>query len=1141
MKTISRVLRLRVQRFAVLCAAFLVVTGSLCHMLHAQTELGTIAGTVTDPKGAAVPNAEVIVTHVATAITNKATTNGSGEFVVPNLVPGEYSVSVSATGFKTTEQKGIQLQVGGRVAVPLSLEVGQVAERVEVTGQAPLIQSETTEVDTLITRRDVTDLPLNGRTVFQLAPLVAGATTGAPNSNANNTNIPDNGRANQGLSASGNRQDTNTYILDGVYNNQLNQGLIAILPPLEAIQEFTLVTSNFLPEVGRGGIVMNVTLKSGTNRFHGSAFDFLRNSSLDAANYFDHPTPQNPARLPHFVRNQFGGSLGGPIWKNKTFFFVDYQGTRENQGQTFNTAVPGDAVLTGDFSSTTINGAPDIIYDPLTTCGYGPNPPCAVGADGTPIVTRSPFPNNQVPADRFNPAALKILKFIPPPNTTTVESTGAGIYHSTSGRIHTEDSYDIKVDHQLGDRDSLSARFSFGNSYTLLPGAFSTTPQYAPAVGGALGSGGAGGLNGKDNNPARSGGLQEIHTFGPNFQNAFRAAYIRAGADSLQLNYGHNYADQLGIPNVNVSPDNSGFPGISIGGLGLIGDSPFYPLIELENVIQVLDNVTFIHGAHTMKVGVDYKNMRRSFTQILGYPAGDFSFTGAFTNNPNAPSTSGNAFADFLLGDTVNANIILNAGLASFRSQEFSAYAQDTWRITPKLTANYGVRYDVFTPQIEAHNRMTNFDTGTGELVLPGGGGSDPAFKTRALTNTNKRDFAPRLGLAYKLGDKGTVRASYGIFFINDIAPDNGFQGSQNPPFVGGTNYINTPTYPQQISYTLDQGLPVSTGFIPINNPSGSIYMWEAHAPTAYVGQWSLAVEQEIAHNLVANLTYAGNAASHISSYSNPNEPVLGNAPIQMRRPYFSTVPNANDFTDHLHEGRSHYNGLQATLTKRFSNGLSFMTSYVWGHYLEVGYFEGTTPQNPKDPDAEKRNADADIRNRFVFSGIYELPFGRGKQFAPNASGVVDSVIGGWQLATTTILQSGNWISVTGGAGRPNRTCDGSLPRGSRGPNGWFNASCFPLPTPVPDLIYGGTYEPYGNAGPNIINVPGFGDVTLSGFKVWKIRDAMNVEFRAESFNLFNHPHFGAPQAAVPSSTAGQIFSTAYDNREIQLVLKISF
>jgi hypothetical protein len=1141
METVKQMVRHRVQRFAILSLALLVIAGSSWSTLQAQTELGTIAGTVTDAKASAIPNAEVIVSNDGTGISNKSTTNGSGEFVVPNLVPGSYTVTVSVTGFKTVEQKGVQLQVGGRVTLPLALEVGQVAEHVEVTAQTPLIQSEVSEVDTLISRKDVADLPLNGRTVFQLAPLVAGANTGAASSNANNTNIPDNGRAAQGLSASGNRQDTNNYILDGVYNNQLNQGLIAILPPLEAIQEFTLVTSNFLPEVGRGGIVMNVTLKSGTNQFHGSAFDFLRNSSLDAANYFDHPTPTVPGRLPHFVRNQFGGSLGGPFYRNKAFFFVDYQGTRENQGQTFNTAVPGNDILAGDFSATTINGDPDIIYDPLTTCGYGPNPPCATATDGSPIITRSPFPNNKIPSARFNPSALKVLGFIPPPNTAAVESTGAGIYHSSSGRVHTEDSYDIKGDYQISNTDSLTARFSFGNSYTLLPGAFSTIPKYAPAVGGALGSGGAGGLNGQDNNPARSAGLQEIHTFGPNLQNAFRAAYIRAGADSLQLNYGHNYADEVGIPNVNVTPNNSGFPGISISGLGLVGDSPFYPLIELENVIQVLDNVTFIHGAHTYKVGVDYKNMRRSFTQILGSPAGSFSFSGAFTNDPNNPSTSGNAFADFLLGDAVSGSIILNSGLASLRSQEMSAYAQDTWRLTPKLTVNYGVRYDLFTPQLEAHNHMTNFDTGTGKLVLPNEGGSDPAFKTRSLTNTNKRDFAPRLGLAYKLGENGTLRASYGIFFVNDLAPDNGFQGTLNPPFVGGTNYINTPTFPQVINRTLDQGLPVSTGLIPIDNPSGGINVWAAHAATGYVGQWSLAGEKEIAHNLVANITYAANSASHISSYSNPNQAVLGNAPIQTRRPFFNTVPNANDFTDHLHEGRSHYNGLQATITKRFSNGLSFMSSYVWGHYLEVGYFEGTTPQNPKDPDAEKRNADADIRNRFVFSGLYQLPFGRGKAFGANTSGLVNAFIGGWQLATTTIIQSGGWISVTGGAGRPNRTCDGVLPKGSRGPTGWFDTSCFPLPTPVADTVAGGTYVPYGNAGPNIVNTPGFGDVSLSGFKSWTIKESRTIEFRSEAFNLFNHPHFGAPQAAVPSSTAGQIFSTSSANREIQMVLKVTF
>jgi Carboxypeptidase regulatory-like domain/TonB dependent receptor len=1141
MKTIVRMVRLRVQRFAVLSAALLVIAGSLCGIVQAQTELGTVAGTVTDPKGSAVPRADVVVLDVATGRTYRTVTSDSGEFVVPNLTPGEYSVTASMAGFKTLEQKGIILQVGGRISVPLKLEVGQAAEHVEVTGQAPLVQTETSEVDTLISRKDVSDLPLNGRTVFQLAPLVAGANTGVPSSNANNVNIPDNGRQAQGLSVNGQRQDTNTYLLDGVYNNTLDQGLIAILPPLEAIQEFTLETSNFMPEVGGGGAVMNVTLKSGTNKFHGSVFDFLRNSALDAANYFDHPTAEDPGRLPHFVRNQFGGTFGGPIKRDRTFFFVDYQGDRENQGQTFNTAVPGTAILAGNFSATTINGAPDIIYDPATTCGYGPNPPCAIGPNGTPIVTRSPFPNNTIPSNRFNVAALKVLHFIPPPNTSTMVSTGAGIFHSTAGRIHTEDSFDVKVDHQIAEKDSLSARFSFGNSYTLDPGAFSDIPAYAPSLGGALGSGGAGDLNGINNNPARSAGLQEIHTFSPNIQNAFRAAYIRTGADSTQLNYGHDYADQLGIPNVNVTPDNSGFPGITISGLGGIGDSPFYPLIDLENVIQVLDNVTFIHGAHTMKFGGDYRDMRRSFTQILGYPAGDFTFSGAFTNNPNTPSTSGNAFADFLLGDAVSGNVILNSGLASIRTQEASAYAQDTWRVTPKVTINYGIRYDLFTPQTEAHDRMTNFDLGTGQLVLPGGGGSDPSFKTRALTNTNERNFGPRLGIAYKLGDRGTIRASYGIFFVNDVAPDNGFQGTLNPPFVGGTNYINTPTYPQVINYTLDQGVPPSSGFIPINNPTGAIYMWAAHAPIGYVGQWSLGVERELTHNLLANITYVGNSASHIDSYSNPNEPVLGNAPVQTRRPYYATVANATDFTDHLHAGRSHYNALQATLTKRYSNGISFMTSYVWSHMLEVGYFSGTTPQNPADPNAEKRNGDSDLRNRFVFSGLYQLPFGHGRQFGANSPSYVNALIGGWQLGTATIVQSGNWIPVTGGAGRPNRICDGNLPRNQRGPNQWFNASCFPLPTPVPDLVYGGTYVPYGDAGPNIINVPGIGDVGLSGFKVFPWGEGRSVEFRAEAFNLLNTPHFGPPQAAVPSSTAGQIFSTAEDNREIQLVLKISF
>ncbi len=483
-----------------------------------------------------------------------------------------------------------------------------------------------------------------------LAPLTAGVTSGIVTINANNIDIPDNARAKQGLSVNGQSQASNTYILDGVYNNQINQGLIAILPPLEAIQEFTVETSNFSAEIGRGGGVINVTLKSGTNQFHGNIFQFMRNSVLDARNLFDRT---EGGRLPNFVQNQFGGSIGGPIVKNKTFFFADYQGFRQRQGQSFVTTIPSAPLRGGNFL-----GTARPIHDPLTYNSQNN--------------TRQLFPNMQIPSSRFDSASVNILKFIPGSNDPNLETlaNGENFFFSGASRKNDQDSYDIKVDHIFDQQNSLHVRWSYGDSFTVLPGAFTDLPEFAPSVGGALGSGGAGFLNGLVDNPARSLGIQYIHTFNPTTINEFRAAYVRAGSDAVQLGAGNQFADELGIPNINVTENNDGFPGIGISGYGRLGDSPFFPLIELENIYQILDNITFIRGSHTIKVGVDAKRVQRGFTQILGDPAGSFSFGTGFTSDPNSPADTGNSFADFMLGIPSRGSIIQNSGLAGLRSQE---------------------------------------------------------------------------------------------------------------------------------------------------------------------------------------------------------------------------------------------------------------------------------------------------------------------------------------------------------------------------------------------------------------------------------------------------------------------------------------
>src|SRR5581483_10713678 len=648
-----------------------LLAGFFLSSIQSQVERGTISGIVRDPSGGVVPNAAVSVKNVNTGIVVSTSSSQAGAYVAPDLIPGEYTVTVTQPGFNTTNLTGLVLHVDERLVADVTLAVGAVSQSVEVGAIAPLLQSESASVGNVITRREVSQLPLNGRSVYQLAYLNPGVTAAIPTQNANNTSIPDNGRAAQGLSVNGQRQSNNTFILDGVYNNQINQGLIAILPPLEAVQEFVVETSNFMPEIGRGGGVVNVTLKSGTNEFHGQVFEFLRNAALDSRNFFDQTGPR---RLPNFVQNQFGAAVGGPVIKNRTFFFVDYQGFRQRQGQSFVATVPSEPLRGGDF-----RGTARPIFDPLT---YNPA-----------TNTRLPFPTNMViPQSRINPAALNILKFVPSSNDASrrILSNGEAFFYSGASRKNNQDSYDIKVDHRFSDHDQLSARWSFGDSDTVLPGTFSELPQFAPAIGGALTTGGAGALTGRVSNPARSAGVQEIHNFSPTTVNEFRAAYIRAGSDAIQLGFGQNYADQLGIPNVNITENNTGFPQISVTGFSQLGDASFFPLIELENVYQWLDNVTFIRGSHTFKAGADFKKVQRNFTQILGAPAGSFSFGPNFTADPTQLAVTGNAYADFLLGIPGSGNVVTNSGLAGLRTTEFSAYFQDTWKVTSRLTLNYG-------------------------------------------------------------------------------------------------------------------------------------------------------------------------------------------------------------------------------------------------------------------------------------------------------------------------------------------------------------------------------------------------------------------------------------------------------------------
>jgi hypothetical protein len=823
--------------------------------------------------------------------------------------------------------------------------------------------------------------------------------------------------------------------------------------------------------------------------------------------------------LPNFVQNQFGFAFGGPIVKNHTFFFVDYQGFRQRQGQSFVATVPSDGIRQGNFA-----GTARPIFDPATY--------------NAATNSRQPFPGNAIPMGRFNSASLNVLKYYPP-SAGQVLANGEMFFYSGASRQNDQNSYDIKVDHIFREKDQLSVRWSYGDSDTVLPGAFTNLPQYAPAIGGALTTGGAGLLTGYVSNPARSAGLQEIHNFSPTTINEFRLAYIRAGSDATQLGFGNNYADKLGIPNANITANNSGFPQIGITGLSTLGDTAFFPLIELENVYQWLDNVTFIRGPHTLKAGVDFKKVQRNFTQILGAPASSFSFAPNFTADPANPAITGNAFADFLLGIPTSGSVITNSGLAGLRTTEFSAYFQDTWKASPSLTLTYGLRYDLFTPQTEVYDRQTNIDPITGKLVLPKGGGSYPGLSTRALVSTNEKNFAPRFGFSYRIGDRDVIRSSYGIFYYPESQA--GQQMTLNPPFVGGNNFTNTPT-PQQINRTLDQGLPASSGLIPISNPTGAFNGRHPQNHTAYTQQWSFSFEHQITPSLLAEANYVGNLSLHLQDQFDLNQPYPGTGNVQARRPFYAADPLLTGFTWIEQRGVGDYHALQLNLKKRYSRGLSFLTNYTWAKALENpgSNYSNSSHQNARNLDADFGPGGGDVHHRWVGSLLYELPFGKGKAYGSSAGGVANEIIGGWQLGAVSTLQTGLPFTVTGGAGRPNRICDGQVPPGGQTVKKWFDPACFPLPATAPDLVNGGVYIPFGNSGSNILRGPGIVNFDISAFKTFLITESKRIEFRSEWFNAFNHPQFLNPSAAVNTGTTGQLLN-ARPSRQIQMALKFIF
>jgi outer membrane receptor protein involved in Fe transport len=1076
---------------------------ALCFLLLGADELsaqvnatGTFSGQVTDPSGAAVGNAKVTITDQETGIVITKQSASDGYFTAPLLKPGTYSIEVSAPGFAAAVRRDVVLQIQQVIQQDFKLQVGNMQQQVTVEGGAPLLNTESTEVGNVISEHSAQQLPLNGRNFSQLALLVPGTNPGPVGGIRTQGNGNETQRAGAEIVASGSRGSFNTFMIDGLDDRDQSVGTVKVFPNLESIGEFKVQVGNYSAEFAGGGAVVNVITRSGANDFHGSAFEFLRNNAFDARQFFD-------AAKPQFQQNQFGGALGGPIRKNKTFFFGDYQGLRIHTASTSLVTQPTDAMRNGNFSGVAT------IYDPSN---YNPA-----------TNTRTQFAGNVIPASKIDPVAKNLLAIFPPTNLPGNRNN----LRLNNLAVQVQDQYDVRVDQTFSDHDSMFARYTHGDADTTFPGTPVLVNGAINPFAFAQGTATAGSLR-LNHAPSDQATVQEIHQFSPSVVNQLALGYTRFALRVAPLDQGFNTAQRLGLQGANTGENAGSMASLSISGYQGYSSSNL-PEIIPQNTWQISDTLSYTRGAHAFRFGVSVVHNGFGFFQLAA-PSGSLSFTGVYTNNP-ALSSGGNGFADFLLGlPASSSKSFAPFGVPYESYTEYGGFVQDTWRATNRLTVNLGLRYDLFTPLKERYNRQSDFLLGSGTLALAGQNGY-----SASILDTQTHNFSPRVGLAYRAGEKTVVRAAYGLFYFNEV-------GS------GGSSrlFINNP-YAAQFTVSCNATAPclsTSTG-IP-NTPSATNLPANVYQPipnlTPNVQQWNFTVERQMTTSLVVRAAYVGTRGTHLNLNIDENVAVPGPGAVAARRPY----PSVSTLSSWEPRGPSSYNGLQASAEKRFTGGLSFLAAYTYSRSLDEGAGGNSSTgesriniQNPQNLSADYGLSNFNYGQRFTLSTVYQLPFGRGRKYLSGAGRVMDSLAGGWQISSIVTAQSGAPFSVslatptanTGTFTRPNRICDGNLPSSKQTINAFYNTSCFVAPP-----LY-----TFGNAGRNILIGPGLGTWDLGADKDFALTERFALQFRSEFFNVLNRANFGLPNGSIGSAAQGTITSVITNARQIQFALRLHF
>ena len=1036
-------------------------------VIAAQTHRASVRGTVSDQTGAGVPRATVKLRNTDTDETRTATTGEEGEYVITSIPAGNYQLEVEANGFAKRVQQ-LVLLVNDQRRHDVSLSVGSLHPyEIDAPFEA-LLKKENASLGTVIENRQVTGLPLDGRNFYELSLLVPGAVPPAQGSAGSV-------RGDFAFSVNGAREDANNFLLDGVYNLDPKLNTFGVRPSIDAIREFEMLTSTYDASFGRNpGAQVNVVLNSGSNAFHGSAFEFHRNAATDARNFF---APASEPK-PKYIRNQFGGSLGGPIRHDQTFFFADYEGTRSREGITRITNVPTAQERVGNFSQSVF--------------GVPLNP-----------FTGMPFDNGRIPDFLINPIGRAIAALYPLPNRNVPFQN----FVSSPILRDDNDSFDARVDHHLNDRAQLTFRYSFGDRDLFEPftgPSFSLVPGFGDAV--------------KRRSQNGMGALTWILT--PNLVNESRVAFSRVAASVNQEASVLNSA--VGLPTISPRERDLGLSFITITGFSPLGDEGNNPQKSVTNVYQFINNSSYVHGNHIVKFGADVR-----FTQQNAFR--DVESRGRLQFSPFGQVTF-NALGDLLLGLPLVTSVARVDNPQQIRTHSYNFFVNDSYRITPRLTLNGGLRYEYNSPPVDAGDRANIYDVATRSLVRVGTNGVP-----RSGFEADKNNFAPRVGFAWSVGEKTVLRGGYGIYY------------DQSPLAPAEALYFNSPFFDNNVFFSLP-GLPLTVNnpfpsFFPFALPDSALAI-QRDLRTGYMQHWNFNVERQLGDKNVVEIAYVGSKGTKLLTARDINQPQPSVLPQGLP---FVPRPNPQFDDIDLLESRanSNYHALQARFQRRLSRGLAALASYTWSKSIDdaSNFFSSAGdpnfPQNSYNVAAERGRSNFDVAHRLSASYSYALPFRR------SGDGLEAKLVNGWETFGILTLQSGRPFTVAllseidnsgtgrsilgfGNNDRPNLIGNPELSNPTT--DQWFNTAAFVFPAP----------GRFGNAGRNILDGPGFQSFNASLVKNTHFTETVNLQFRVEAFNLFNHPNFNLPDNFLGSPTFGRITS-ARDPRHLQFGLKLLF